>query len=427
MSDTVAAPPPARSRKRLVIGGSVAVLVVLAGLAIFKPFAPKLETITVSRQTLKEEVEVSGSVEARLAVVLKSEVAGTVEALAAVEGGLVKAGDPLIALDARNAYLQLVQAQRQAAAQYDQAQTELTNAEKALREATVRQNARLMSAEANVNKAKSRAQQVQIETERLDSLLDENLVSRQTVEQMRDALTQARLDLRNAEISWEQAKNEKSEVVAAQSRVKAAQTSLASAKSQGEVAVALAQKNVEKFRIRAPFTGTLTDWKVEVGDVVTPGTPLGEFKNLNEVVLRLLVDETDLPKMQTGGPVRITFDAYPNETFDGQILTVSRAGQLNNTVMVFPVDVRFDSKWANILPGMSGDATILVREIPSALAIPWSAVKRDGTKYKVTVLRNNKPEEIEIETGAVTLDQIEVTKGLEEGDQVVVPSAPKGK
>jgi RND family efflux transporter MFP subunit len=427
MSTTTPAQPLAR-RRHVWLYGLIGLAVVGTSIvAIKRPWVKTVETVPVERRTLKEEVEVSGTVEALRNVTLKAEATGPIAAVAAAEGTHVAASAPLLTIDPDTARLQWEQAKRNASAQLTAAQTELDGARRALREAESRRQTTIQGLTNDVAKAETALAQVERDAGANAQLVVEGAVSRSSAEQSQTQLRQARIALQAASDGLQRARTDQTEVVAARNRVAAAQTQAANATKQGQVAVDLAANNLRKTTLRAPFAGTVTDWLVNKGDYVAPGVPLGNFQDLDSLVLKLPVDETDLPKMQPGGAVTITFDAYPDEAFAGKIATIGTASQKLKDVMVFPVDVRFDDPKRLIKPGMSGDASVLVSEHQNVLAVPLRAIRRAAGKYYVSVQKDRKVNEVPVEAGIVTLDWLEVRAGLQQGDAVVVAGPEPAK
>jgi multidrug efflux pump subunit AcrA (membrane-fusion protein) len=399
----------------------------LAGVWLAKPFAKPPETIVVTRHDLAETVEVSGVAESSRHVVLKAKATGLVKALVVAENRRAVAGAELLRLDGEQARLGLAQAVANAEAQGRQAATQRATARRALAEATARQAATLAQLEGRLTKAREAAAFLARDLARFRELGAEGAVSRQAVDQQAQQARQARLDERAAADELARVRTG-AEVVQARNALAIAETALANAEAQGREAVALARQAVADTVVRAPFAGFLTDWVVEVGDMVAPGTPLGTFQDLDTLRVRLPVDELDLPKMRTGGPVELLFDAFPDRPLAGTIAAVSRASvEGTGNVRVYPVEVRFANADGRIAPGMSCDATVLVRKLPRVLAVPVGAVAQADGRPTVQVLRpGGAVETVAITSGLTTLDEVEVKAGLAEGDRVVTrPGKPK--
>lgn len=411
-----AAPKP--NRRPVLIAALVVGVAGAAALGWFKPWQKAPPTVAVERRTLSEAVEVSGSVEAARAVTIKAETTGAVRRLVVAENRTCAAGGLLLELDAAQARLQLDQARANAAAQVAQARTQLRNALASQGETARRQRVSLTNLQNRVAKAESALSHLGREVARNEALLAEGAISAQAAEGQRQQLAQARLDLALARDELARARSG-AELVQTANAVAQARTALATAERQGEAAVALAEEAVADTTIEAPFAGTVTDWLVDPGAWVTPGTPLAQFQDLAHLELVLPVDELDLPKLRPGGAVAITFDAYPDERIPGTIARISRASVTGTgNVQVFPVEVAFHDPQDRIRPGMSGDARIVVREVKDVLALPIGAIRRHLQEFQVTVVKDGESEVRTITPGVTTLEHVEIKAGLKEGERV---------
>lgn len=411
-------PTPRRKRHPVLIAALVVAIAGSAALVAFKPWRTERPTIAVERRTLSEVVEVSGSVEAAHAVTIKAETTGAVKRLVVAENQQAAAGGALLELDAAQAKLQLDQARANAEAAAAQARTQLRNALASQTEISRRQRVSLSNLRNRLSKAESALAFLTREVARNEELLAEGAISSQAAESQRQQLAQARIDLALARDELARTASG-AELVSAANAVAQARTALATAERQGQAAVALAREAVADTTLEAPFAGTVTDWLVDPGAWVTPGTPLAQFQDLADLKLVLPVDELDLPKLRPGGAVAITLDAYPDETIMGTIARISRASVTGTgNVQVFPVEVRFRDAQDRVRPGMSGDARITVREIRDVLALPVSAIRRHLAEFQVTVVKDGRAELRTITPGVTTLEYVEVKSGLAEGERV---------
>ncbi|MEB3223130.1 MAG: efflux RND transporter periplasmic adaptor subunit [Candidatus Sericytochromatia bacterium] len=406
------------TRRPVLLGLALAGLGAVVGLGAWQPWRKAPPSVLVERRTLQDVVEVSGVVAAARAVTLKAEATGQVKDRLVPENGRVKAGAPLLRLDDTQARLQLETALANAETAARQAATQLDGASASREEAHHGQGITLGSLEERVRKIRLQREFLERETGRIQALLAEGGVTAQAAEQQRQQLTQARLDESLARQELARARLE-GPVIAAENAYAAARTAVANAARQGQAAVAVARDNMARTTLRAPFTGTVTDWLVEPGAWVTPGTPLAQLQDLDALKVELPVDELDVPKLRVGGEVQLTFDAYPDAPTTGTIAMVSRASVTGSgNVQVFPVEVRFTDAEGRIKPGMSADARIVVREVRDVLAVPVGAVRRKVDGFAVTVVTGRATEERTITPGITTLEQVEVTQGLTAGERV---------
>lgn len=406
------------TRKSLYWAVPAALTVLAGGAWGLKSWMATPPGITVVRRDLQELVEVSGTVAAWQSVTLKAETTGVLKQQLVPKNGRALGKTPLMQLDPTLPRLQLEQAQAQADNAVAQAKTQLDNALATQRETRRLQKIALSSLLGRQKKA-DLAYRFQVdETARSEKLRDEGAVTFVALEVQQQQMRQAKLDLELAKEELHRAEKG-AELVAADNAVAQARTALDAAQRQGRTAVALAKDTLEKTTLVAPFTGVVTEWMLEPGAWVTPGTPLAQFQTLDRLKLTLPVDELDVPKLTLGREVAMTFDAYPDEPATGEIVHISRASVLGSgNVQVFPVEVSFQDAAQHVRPGMSADARVVVRERSNVLSVPLGAVQRDGNELRVTVLKGRSREIRPVKTGLATLEYVEILEGLTEGEVI---------
>lgn len=433
--------PKIKLPKRWIAAG--ALLIVLGiGLAwwLSRPRGPEYQTLSLAPESLVETIDVSGVVESERSVSLKAGVSARVLARKVSENQRVAAGTPLLSLDTDTLNLQLSQARTQAQTGQQQARSELDSASNALAELSRRKQQSLVGLRNQVQKAEENLYFLERELGRQQRLLAEQAVTAQSVDQQRQQVEMARIELANVRSNLDTALRTDPELVNARSREQAARTGLENARRSGEAAVALARGSLRQAALLAPFAGTVTSWSVQRGDYLTPGALVARFQDLADLRLVLALNELDFPRVRNGAQVEISFDAYPNQVFKGKVSWLSAAsvpsaesqqaggagsgsGAGSSAIQVFPVKVWFGNPGMLIKPGMSGDARITVARRDKVLAVPISAIDKQGDRYTVKVLRGGKPVETTVTPGISTLDKVEIKTGLKAGDQLVLDEA----
>lgn len=405
-------------RKRWIALG-LALLLIPGGIAARRLFARPPETVLVERHTVREVIEVTGTVKANMKVVLKSEASGPVMAYLAKENQPVPAGAPLLAIAPQRAQLDMAQARENARQTLDQATSSRQTARDQLAEEQLRVRQDDVSQGGTVAKAVETLARAEAELARGERLLAQGAVTRQSVDEQRQQRTNARLDLATAREAH--ARTRAGEGLArARHAVEQAEAGLSRAKAQTQVTIAKATQDLAKATVRAPFAGVVTTWSVMPGDLVSPGTALATFEDLADLRLVLPVDELDLPRITPDMPVTITFDAFPGDKVSGKVVRISRSSTAGaENVEVFPVEVAIPASEHRIKPGMNGDASFVLREKRDVLTVPAQSVLRVAGKPVVMKLDGRKPVEVPITTGIVTVERYEVLTGLQEGDKVL--------
>ncbi|PJN91483.1 efflux RND transporter periplasmic adaptor subunit, partial [Bacillus sp. mrc49] len=177
--------------------------------------------------------------------------------------------------------------------------------------------------------------------------------------------------------------------------------------------------------VTAPFDGTVTTLDVEAGDRISGGDVVAHVTDYKKLKTTVSVDELDIPSVKKGQTVEIKASAFEDETFTGKVTSVSREGTYENGVSSFDVTIQID-KPRDIKIGMSTEVSILTNRAKDALYVPIEAVQMDGDQKYVSVQEAGATDAVAssktlVETGISNDRYIEITSGLEEGQEVSLP------
>ena len=137
------------------------------------------------------------------------------------------------------------------------------------------------------------------------------------------------------------------------------------------------------------------------------------------------IHESDIKKIEVGLKTIVRVDAYPEEKMEGEVikvgvLPVSENRWMNPDLKVYETTVQIKGVYEWLKPGMSAEVEIMIARLEDVLYIPIQSVVPQGNKQVCFVIENGVPVAREIETGEITLEFITVTKGLEEGESVLI-------
>ena len=197
------------------------------------------------------------------------------------------------------------------------------------------------------------------------------------------AVAKAQLDNATAQLKRSQA------LFQTQSITQAGYDSAQLASATAQAAVVTAQANLQTMKdamedthLGAPITGTVLELDAVLGTVISSptndvggGTVILKMANLDTVQVSALVDETDVGKVQSGMPVTITVDAFPNRTFDGSVLKIEPQATVTQNVTMFPVEVNIPNAGHVLKPGMNTEVEIHIGQRQGALAVPNAALR----------------------------------------------------
>lgn len=143
----------------------------------------------------------------------------------------------------------------------------------------------------------------------------------------------------------------------------------------------LQRLRLEDVTIRAPLPGTVLTRSVEQGQVISSpagnvsgGTVLFTIADLSLMQVRSMVNEGDVGRLQPGMAATVYVDAFPEQTFQGQVEKIEAQATVQQGVVNFPVIVTLDNSDRLLKPGMSANVTILIAERADALALPNHAI-----------------------------------------------------
>lgn len=352
----------------------VALLVAIVVALRFTLFAPKpveVEVAPVERGLVEETITNSraGSVRARHRARLSPELGGQVVALPYREGDSVAAGEVLLRLDDRAQRARLELARRDVETATAERRRTCLEAERALRE-----------------------------LERTRRLAADQIVS---------------VDLLDR-------------VESAHEAADAACASVATAVERARAAVDVAQVELSKTVLTAPFDGVIAEIAVEVGEWTTPSPPALPVPPVIDVLdpgslfVSAPMDEVDSARIVVGQAARVTVDSHRDRSLAGRVTRVAPyvldVQEQNRTVEI-EVELEDQELAAHLLPGTSADVEVILSAHEDVARMPTAALI-EGTRALTLV--GGVLEERTIEIGLSNWDFTEVRGGLEVGEEVVV-------
>jgi RND family efflux transporter MFP subunit len=387
-----------RDRIHLLIPGAA-----LLGLALFasgcgseartsaeaapRPAVP-VATATVESQSIDRFLRVTGSLIADEQAEVSAETGGRVIDTPVERGTRVAQGAVLVRVSGAETSAQLQEADANAA----QIEARLGLAPgQGFDRARVPE---VMNARAGLDLAEA-------EFARIKSLLDQKVVSQSEYDQRRMQVEAARQQFQMAQNAADQSFR-----------------SLEGARAR----VALARKAMSDTAIRAPFSGTVAERLVSVGDYVSRGTRVATVVRVDPLRVELTVPEQAVSLVKVGQLVRLTVDAFPGEPFEARVRYVSPSLRADQRALT--VEAVAPNADGRLKPGLFATASI---QQPSSagLVIPATAVETSAGTSRVYVVKGETVEERIVTLGAALGGRIEITSGLSAGDAVAAD--PKGR
>ena len=174
--------------------------------------------------------------------------------------------------------------------------------------------------------------------------------------------------------------------------------------------------------LRAPAAGVVYNLP-RAGESVVPGQLVATVSNPQHIRVRARVDAPDLPRVQAGQRLTVTFDGLPNQRWDGRVVLVPPGLRQVGAREVGEVIGEISGDAGALPANASVNVEIVVGERQSALVIPRGALQREGATRFVYQLVGGKAVRTAIQVGLIGPNDVEIAGGLREGDRVIVPGA----
>jgi HlyD family secretion protein len=168
----------------------------------------------------------------------------------------------------------------------------------------------------------------------------------------------------------------------AKANVKVGQAAVAQAKNavaQAEAARRRAQQNLDYCTIISPVKGVIIDRRVNIGQTVVASLNAPSLfliaKDLKRLQVWASVNEADIGNIRPGQPVTFTVDAYPGETFEGEVGKIRLNATMTQNVVTYTVEVNTDNKDGKLIPYLTANLKFMVAERNNVLMVPNAALR----------------------------------------------------
>ena len=365
-------------KKYLKITLLVDVAAIFIGTFIFlyqksKPKTTVYETVTPEIADLEKTTVATGKVEPRDEVLIKPQISGIISEVYKEAGQTIKQGEVIAKVK------------------------------------VIPELGQLNSAESRVRVAEISTAQAETDHERIKKLYNDKLISREDYE--------------------------KSEV-----EIKKAREELQTAKDALEIIKEGITKNSASFSstlIRSTIDGLILDVPIKVGNSVimsntfNDGTTITTVANMNDLIFKGKIDETEVGRIHEGMPVKLTIGALQNLTFDAELEYISPKGVEENGANQFEIKAAVHAPDSvQIRSGYSANAEIVLQRAQKVLAVPEGIIEFSGDSTFVWVMTDSIPEQKferrQIKTGMSDGIKLEIKEGLT-GKEKVRASEKKDK
>ena len=361
---------------------TAAVAAALVGLATWTLLAShsgiQYRTATVEHGDIDVTVSATGNPNAVVTVQVGSQVSGIIQALFADFNTRVTKGELIARIDPAPFQARVNQAQ----ANVDAARASVANSQAVVQQALAGiQAARsaLAAALANVVKAKTISEDAKVKVDRRVVMVAKGADAEEDLETAQTTYTSAVAD-HDALVAQQQAVEDGVTVAQAQLNVA---TSLVSANQaqvkQFSAALQSAQIDLDHTNIKAPVDGVVVSRNVDVGQTVAASLAAPTLFLIAQDLTKMQVDtnvsEADVGRVRVGQPATFTVDAYPGQTFTGNVTSIRKAPINVQNVITYDAVIGVANPDLRLFPGMTANVRVLVDQRPHVLRIPNAALR----------------------------------------------------
>ena len=356
---------------KLIIAAIIALIFIGTFVFLWQKSQPKeivYNEFTPKKEDIQKTTIITGKIEPRNEVNIKPQISGIITDLYKEAGDVVNAGDVIAKVK------------------------------------VIPDMSQLSSAEARVRLAEINLQQAQVNFNREESLYNQKLVSADEYDKVKQSLQQA-----------------KEEKVAAIDALQVVRDGVSQANAKASSTL-----------IRSTISGVILDIPVKVGNMVilsnnfNDGTTVASVANMNDLIFRGNIDETEVGQLVSNMPMKITVGALQDLKFDANLEYISPKAVESNGANQFEIKAAVKlAEGGKIRSGYSANAEIVLASAVKVLSVPESAIEFSGDSTFVYIIKGEGKEKTyertQVTTGLSDGVNIEIKKGLTAKDKVRGP------
>ena len=356
---------------KLIIAAIVALIFIGTFVFLWQKSQPKevfYSEFTPKMDTLQRTTVITGKIEPRNEVNVKPQISGIITEILKEAGQYVQAGEVIAKVK------------------------------------VIPEMGQLSSAESRVRLANINVRQAEVDFEREKNLYEQKLVSADEYDKVLQKLNQAKEELKGAVDALDVVRN----------------------------GVSRSNASMSSTLIRSTISGVILDIPVKVGNSVilsntfNDGTTIASVANMNDLIFRGNIDETEVGQLVTGMPMKITIGALQDVSFDASLEYVSPKAVESNGANQFEIKAAVTSLAdSKIRSGYSANAEIVLARAENVLTVPESAIEFQDDSTFVYIVKGEGQEKTyertAVTTGLSDGVSIEIKKGLTAKDRVRGP------
>jgi len=384
------------------------------------PLKPSFKLAKVSQGPLSVKISATGVVEPNFKVEVKSKASGEVLSFPLLEGDKVKKGTLLLQLDKSDEKRNVAKAK----ADFSSAIAKLKKAETALLLQNNIFKTDIKGSKSEVNTAIANLKESEDKLKRQTELFEQKVVSQESLDTAETLFKVNQQKLIQAQSQLEEAKDSIHDISMKENEIELVKTEVQLA----EIALDEVVERLEETEIFAPISGVIIEKLVEEGQIIASGisnvnggTALATIADMSRLFIIADIDETDIGSVKMGHEVTITADAFPEKKFKGRVKRIAPQGLVENSITIFKVKIEVLGKGRKILkPMMSANIDIVTDHVETSIFTTRAGIRKGENKKFAMILKDDKPERIDVQTGIKNPIHVQILSGLNPGDQVIL-------
>jgi len=191
----------------------------------------------------------------------------------------------------------------------------------------------------------------------------------------------------------------------------------AAAREAAQAEAQLARRGLTDAVVRAPFDGTVVERAVELGEYLSPGSPLLTLADTSLLKARVLLDPREALDVEVGARATVFAYARPDEEFGGVVVRVGEV--IDPRTRRLPVEIELDDHGDRLRPGLVARFSVQTGEPREVIQVPLDGVFERFGSQQVYVVEDGLAKRRPIVLGAVRAGYAEVAEGIEPGEVVI--------
>ena len=358
-----------------------------------------VETVPLHRGSIDRRLHLTGTIISEAMVDVLSKVSGILEKIQVEQGDRIRENQVVTMVDSEEKEAQLQEVQ----AALDVLRARWAQVETGARPEEITQSEQL------VRQTKASWETSLDNYMRLKNLKERDFISQQRLDEAMLQVTLSEAEYRSAKekltLLRKGARQEDRDALLAQIR-------------QAEASLRLAQIHLKNTTIRAPISGIISKRFLDRGAFVSTTTPIVRIVAMDRVKVLVQVVESELAQVKVGAKAKIYVDAYRKQVFQGGVSRISPT--VDPESRMADIEIQVDNRDHRLKPGMFARVNLVVQRRNGVLLLSKDSLIREHGRTRVFVHENGRALLREVVLGLEGEKYVEVVRGLQEGEEVIV-------